>query len=197
MDEDSCPVLRTERLVISFPRQQDVRELLKYGTDNLEHHAAWSPPPPTLPLTEELYRKLVEQVWSDFRTGDSVRFWLRLAPEFSGAFIGAVGLNQIVFKAFRACYLGYHVDRRFEGKGYMTEAVREVIRFAFEELKLHRIMANYMPRNDRSARLLERLGFEREGFAREYLYIRDRWEDHVLTALTNRSLPDAGDLVRA
>lgn len=89
------------------------------------------------------------------------------------------------------------VDRRFEGKGYMSEAIRAVIRYAFEERKLHRIMANYMPGNERSARLLERLNFEREGVAREYLYIRDRWEDHVLTALTNRALSSPEDLVRA
>ncbi|MGC4064140.1 MAG: GNAT family N-acetyltransferase [Polyangiaceae bacterium] len=99
--------------------------------------------------------------------------------------------------SFRACYMGYHVDKEYEGRGYMSEAVTAVIRYAFDELRLHRIMANYMPRNIRSARLLERLGFVREGLARDYLFIGNQWEDHVLTALTNQALSDAEGLVRS
>lgn len=65
----------------------------------------------------------------------------------------------------------------------MFEGVSAVIQYAFDELMIHRIMANFVPSNDRSARLLERLGFEREGYAREYLFIRDRWDDHVLDGI--------------
>jgi ribosomal-protein-alanine N-acetyltransferase len=183
--------------VISIPRVRDAKELLAYAQRNFDHHAAWSPPPPRLPLTEDLYRELIAQSWSSFSAGTSVRFWLRLAPEFAGPFVGAVSLSQIFLRAFRACYLGYHVDQAYEGQGYMTEAVGAVIQYAFEALRLHRIMANYMPRNARSARLLERLGFEREGLARDYLFIGNQWEDHVLTALTNRALADAAELVRS
>ncbi len=60
-----------------------------------------------------------------------------------------------------------------------------MIRYAFEDLRLHRIMANYVPHNQRSAHLLRRLGFVQEGYAKEYLKIAGRWQDHVLTALTN------------
>lgn len=55
----------------------------------------------------------------------------------------------------------------------------------FEDQPLHRLMAAHMPANTRSATLLSRLGFEREGYARDYLQIAGRWEDHVLTALLN------------
>ena len=67
----------------------------------------------------------------------------------------------------------------------MHEALSLLIEFAFSDLCLHRIMANYMPRNKRSAALLERLGFMREGLAKNYLLINGIWEDHVLTSLTN------------
>ena len=97
--------------------------------------------------------------------------------------------------AFRACLLGYHVDCGSEGKGYMTEAVSAAIRYAFDGLKLHRIMANYVPHNERSARLLERLGFVVEGRAKDYLFIHDRWQDHVLTSLTNHELGNAMALI--
>ncbi|MEM9194984.1 MAG: GNAT family N-acetyltransferase, partial [Myxococcota bacterium] len=71
------------------------------------------------------------------------------------------------------------------GQGLMYEALARAIGFAFEELRLHRVMANHRPENRRSARLLERLGFHNEGFARDYLLIDGKWRDHILTALTN------------
>ena len=64
-------------------------------------------------------------------------------------------------------------------------AVRLVYDYAFSALGMHRVMANYMPENERSGRLLERLGFEREGFARKYLNIDGEWRDHVLTSRIN------------
>jgi ribosomal-protein-alanine N-acetyltransferase len=67
----------------------------------------------------------------------------------------------------------------------MAEALRAANAFVFGSMRLHRIMANYRPENERSARLLERLGFEREGLARDYLFIDGAWRDHVLTALVN------------
>jgi Acetyltransferases, including N-acetylases of ribosomal proteins len=67
----------------------------------------------------------------------------------------------------------------------MAEALQSVLGFAFGSLELHRVMANHVPGNERSARLLERLGFEREGYAKAYLHLDGRWQDHVLTALTN------------
>jgi ribosomal-protein-alanine N-acetyltransferase len=75
--------------------------------------------------------------------------------------------------------------------GLMAEALRATNAFVFRELRLHRIMANYRPENERSARLLARLGFAREGLARDYLFIDGEWRDHVLTALVNPALPPA------
>ncbi|PIQ43755.1 MAG: hypothetical protein COV52_04750 [Gammaproteobacteria bacterium CG11_big_fil_rev_8_21_14_0_20_46_22] len=67
----------------------------------------------------------------------------------------------------------------------MSEALRAVIAFVFEEQKLHRLMANYRPENKRSEAVLSNLGFEKEGFAKAYLYLDGAWRDHVLTALVN------------
>ncbi len=72
----------------------------------------------------------------------------------------------------------------------MTQIVRHAIDYAFNNLRLNRISANYMPRNTRSARLLQKLGFEKEGYARRYLHINGRWEDHILTALLNSKYTD-------
>jgi len=77
------------------------------------------------------------------------------------------------------------VSKDHEGIGLMKQLCQHVIAFAFEELELNRVMANYIPSNLRSEGLLEGLGFEREGLARKYLCINGKWEDHVLTSLIN------------
>ena len=69
----------------------------------------------------------------------------------------------------------------------MTLVVKTGCRIMFDDYGLHRVMANHMPHNDRSSRVLERCGFVREGFAKAYLKIAGRWEDHVLTALVKPS----------
>jgi ribosomal-protein-alanine N-acetyltransferase len=108
-----------------------------------------------------------------------------------GVVIGSCALSQISMGAFRAGYLGYDIDAARQGRGLMTEALRSVIEYAFKKRALHRIMANYVPTNERSSRLLRRLGFVVEGYARDYLIVAGAWRDHVLTSLTN---PD-GDAV--
>ena len=84
-----------------------------------------------------------------------------------------------------ACTLGYSIDRDAQGKGLMFEALTEALRHVFDGLGMHRVMANYMPINERSGRLLRRLGFQVEGYARDYIYIHGSWCDHILTARVN------------
>ncbi|MGS6274334.1 GNAT family N-acetyltransferase, partial [Enterobacter hormaechei] len=70
--------------------------------------------------------------------------------------------------------------------GLMFEALTAAIRYMQRTQHIHRIMANYMPHNKRSGDLLARLGFEKEGYAKDYLLIDGEWRDHVLTALTTQ-----------
>ena len=81
--------------------------------------------------------------------------------------------------------LGYVVDPAHQGKGYATEAVSEVIDFAWKILRLHRIESYVMPRNTRSLRVMEKLGFEKEGISRRCLEVNGVWEDHVRFSLLN------------
>ncbi|WP_338941435.1 GNAT family N-acetyltransferase [Paraburkholderia sp. 22B1P] len=100
--------------------------------------------------------------------------------------VGDCNFTNIVRGPFQACHLGFSLAKRFEGQGLMREALTSAITYIFDEIGLHRIMANIRPENVRSARLLERLGFEREGLARSYLKINGVWADHVLTSLINQ-----------
>ena len=81
--------------------------------------------------------------------------------------------------------LGYGLAERAQGKGVMTEALRTVCAWAFDELRLHRLSANYMPSNERSGAVLRRLDFAVVGYARDYLFINGAWRDHVLTQLVD------------
>jgi len=99
-----------------------------------------------------------------------------------GPVIGVCNFTSIMRGVLQCCFLGYSVDHKHQGQGIMYEALDAATDFVFKHLKLHRIMANYMPRNERSGKLLKKLGFTIEGYARDYLKINGQWEDHILTA---------------
>jgi len=99
------------------------------------------------------------------------------------AIAGTITLSQIFRKRFQNAYLGYLLGAGFTGKGYMSEGVRLVLRFAFLDLKLHRIEANVQPENEPSRAVLRRSGFTQEGFSRKYLKIGGRWRDHERWAI--------------
>jgi ribosomal-protein-alanine N-acetyltransferase len=161
---------------------------LAYNERNRSHLRPFSPPEPRGTSELDYWLSLAERLEREFVAGVTVPFRIALQDDPSGPFIGAATLSQIYRGPFSACYLGYHLDFGFVGQGLMQEALSAVVRHAFESLRLHRIMANYVPTNRRSASVLSRLGFVIEGYAREYVFIDGAWRDHVLTSLTNREV---------
>jgi ribosomal-protein-alanine N-acetyltransferase len=161
-----------------------------FQLSNLAHLAPWSPQRPDDYYTPEQVRLRLEQQATAFETGNAVHF--AMLDPVSGKMIGTCNFTGIIRGAFQACFLGYALAESHQGRGLMHEALETGIGYMFDELKLHRIMANYLPENARSARVLERLGFEREGFAKAYLNIAGKWQDHVLTALVNAKGDDGG-----
>jgi len=97
--------------------------------------------------------------------------------------VGQITLSQIFRKSFQSAYLGYQLFNGFTGRGYMTEAVRQLLQKAFTELDLHRIEANVQPENKASIAVLKRNGFSKEGFSKRYLKIGGRWRDHERWAI--------------
>jgi len=104
---------------------------------------------------------------------------------FAPGLVGRVALNEVVRGVFGNAYLGYFVAQEVNGRGYATEAVRQAVRFAFGQARLHRVQAAVVPRNAASARVLEKAGFREEGYAERYLCINGVWEDHRIFALTS------------
>ena len=99
--------------------------------------------------------------------------------------VGRMSLGGILRGVFQNAYLGYWIDAEHQGHGLMTEAVQAGVDFAFREGGLHRVQAAVMPRNVASVRVLEKVGFRREGYAERYLCIAGVWEDHLIFARTS------------
>jgi ribosomal-protein-alanine N-acetyltransferase len=95
-----------------------------------------------------------------------------------GSIVGVMNLSQIVMGPFRSAFLGYYALEPFAGRGYMTAAMPALLRYAFDEVGLHRVQANVQPGNTASIALVRGAGFHREGFSPRYLFIRGAWRDH-------------------
>jgi ribosomal-protein-alanine N-acetyltransferase len=98
--------------------------------------------------------------------------------------IGEVNLNNVIRGAMQSATVGYWVDQRHAGRGYVAEGVVLLMQYAFEQLGLHRVEICIVPRNDRSRRVMEKLQIREEGLAERYLEINGVWEDHIRYAIT-------------
>lgn len=103
--------------------------------------------------------------------------------------IGRVALANVVLGSWRNATLGYWIDEASGSRGHATEAVLLTLRFAFEDLRLHRVQPAVMPRNKRSIRVVQKCGFRDEGLAERYLQINGIWEDHRIFAMTAEEWP--------
>lgn len=166
---------------IRLVKQEDAERLSSYFCDNEHHFRVWEP------IREPGY-------YSEVSLTERLTEYEELHRKGAAAhFIGVINtdvvahcsLTNVVYGPLRACFMGYGVAKSHEGTGAMTKVCTAAINYAFTELALNRIMANYMPCNRRSANLLNKLGFSKEGLAKRYLKINGKWEDHVLTSLLN------------
>lgn len=176
--------LPTARTVVRLADGDDVQAILDYYTRNRERLKPFDPERPSFFYEGRFWRVQVRQNRDDLTADRALRLFV-----FDGSnpdrVIGNIGLSNFVRGVGQYCTLGYSIDGEFEGGGYMQEALEAAIEHAFRKLHFHRIEANYMPHNRRSAALLRRLGFVVEGYSRDYLQINGRWEDHIRTALLN------------
>jgi ribosomal-protein-alanine N-acetyltransferase len=101
-----------------------------------------------------------------------------------GQFAGEINLSIVQRGPFQSSYVGYWIDEKQAGHGYMPEAVVLLCRAAFEDLHLHRVQISIIPRNTASRRVVEKLEIREEGVAQRYLEINGVWEDHIRYAIT-------------
>lgn len=183
---ETTPILETNRLVIKLLEPEISDSVLQYYLRNKESFAATEALRPSSFYTLAYWKEQASKSFSEFKNDQAVRFCL-FDKSHPDQMMGTANFTQIFRGPFQACYLGYAIDKKSEGKGLMTEALVKTIQYMFDDLNLHRIMANYLPDNVRSARVLEKLGFVVEGRAQKYLFINGEWREHILTSLTNNS----------
>jgi ribosomal-protein-alanine N-acetyltransferase len=109
-----------------------------------------------------------------------------------GHLAGEINLSIVQRGPFQSAYVGYWIDESQAGRGYTPEALVVLARFAFQELRLHRIQIAIIPRNRSSRRVVEKLKIREEGVALRYLEINGAWEDHVRYAITAEEWVDRG-----
>ena len=132
--------------------------------------------------TRESQSKRIEQFEEDRKTDLAYNFGIF---KHDNSLIGTINLFQVLRGSLQSAFIGYFLNEQHNGKGYMTEAVRLVVDYAFIELKLHRIEAGVMPHNIGSIRVLEKSGFHKEGIAVKNVKINGKWEDHQVLAIIN------------
>ncbi|MEX3073403.1 ribosomal protein S5-alanine N-acetyltransferase [Vibrio alginolyticus] len=98
--------------------------------------------------------------------------------------LGTISFSSITRFPFHSCSVGYSLAQAEQGNGYMSRGLKMACEYMFEVQNMHRIQAGYMPHNKSSEAVLERAGFIREGYAKDYLLIDGKWEDHILMSLT-------------
>lgn len=173
-------MLLTDRLSLRTLGPANAAHVADYLRRNREHFRNAGPLVTEDYFTESYQRARLQREVELMGEGTFFRLWmfLRDASPSMGP-IGDISLSQIFRGIMLSCYIGYKIDKGHTGRGYMTEAVGRVVQFAFDDLCLHRLEANIMPSNTASQRVVERLGFVKEGFSRRYLRINGVWEDHL------------------
>ncbi|HUG60296.1 MAG TPA: GNAT family N-acetyltransferase, partial [Methylomirabilota bacterium] len=177
---DTGPVLRGARVVLRLPTMADHAAWAEIRADSREFLRPWEPSWPSDDLTRAAFRRRIKRYHRDVREDTGAPFFVYRASD--DRLIGGLTLTAIRRGVAQACSLGYWMGVHYASQGYMSDAVRTVIPHVFGEMRLHRLEAASMPTNTRSISLLENAGFTREGFARRYLLIDGKWQDHVLFA---------------
>jgi ribosomal-protein-alanine N-acetyltransferase len=178
--------LETERLIVREAQFGDEQSIVNYLTENRVFHLPFEAPRPgdyyTLPYwTQRIYS-------THYKPDEDRNLQLFIFSKVDpGLVLGYANYYNIMYGAFYACHVGYMLAEFAQGTGVMQEALRVGIDYMFRARRMHRIMANYMPKNKRSGKTLKNLGFVQEGVAKKFLYVNGKWEDHILTSLTNKN----------
>lgn len=154
------------------PADQD--EFCSLVRASAELHSPWI----QLPATAREF-----QEWMP-RFGDGTNRGFVVRVRETGAAAGMVNINSIIRGRYQGASLGYAAFAPSAGRGYMTEGLTAALRFAFGDLRLHRLEANIQPANKASLAVVQRLGFRYEGLSPVYLYIDGAWRDHERWAVT-------------
>ncbi|WP_286119522.1 GNAT family protein [Thermoactinomyces sp. DSM 45891] len=182
---DTKVKIESENIYIRLVEEEDVDELLKFEVKNRDFFQPFFRKQENSEYTLQSQLKIVKKAIENAQT-DRGYLFLIYQQELD-ELIGKVMLNRVMRQHLQSCWIGYTLDQDYNGRGYMSKAVKLAVDHAFQELNLHRIEAAVLPHNMGSISVLLKNGFHKEGIARKSLKVNGKWEDHQILAIVNES----------
>ena len=179
--QDTGPVIAGHGVMLRTPAITDFEEWAVLRARSRNFLTPWEPRWPADDLTRGAFRRRLRRYQSEIRDDNAFPFFIFHASQ--GTLFGGVTISNIARCMTQSATIGYWMGEEHAGKGYMAGALKVLIPFAFRTLNLHRLEAACLPTNMRSIKLLEKLGFQREGLARGLVCINGQWRDHIVFAL--------------
>ncbi|MGF1748945.1 ribosomal protein S5-alanine N-acetyltransferase [Vibrio cionasavignyae] len=186
MEDSSSAVgihCRDGNVLIRTAKPSDAYTISNYFQENKTFLAPWEPKRDSAFYRADTWAAKLVKLEELHRLG--LAYYCLIFDTDSKEMKGTVSLSNLVRFPLHSCNLGYSLAENAQGHGYMRKALAMVIPYMFNVQNMHRIAASYMPHNERSAAVLNAMGFQKEGYASDYLLINDQWEDHIQTALIN------------
>jgi ribosomal-protein-alanine N-acetyltransferase len=180
-------LLRGPRIYLRPPRRSDFRSWVELRGISRDFLVPWEPSWPDDALTRACYRRRLRRAALDWR--EDIGYAFHVVARSDDRLLGGIGLNNVRRGVSQSASVGYWLGEPYARQGYMTEGLMTVLRFAFDQLALHRIEAACLPANQPSRNLLLKIGFREEGLARKYLRINGAWEDHMLFGILRDEAP--------
>ena len=177
---ETHPIVQGDGVFLRAPQMTDFNAWSALREKSRDFLVPWEPTWPEDDLTRSSFRRRLRRYAEDTRCDQAYAFLLFRKDD--NALLGGITLTNVRRGVAQAGSMGYWVGAPFAAQGYMTRGVSALVPFAFDVLRLHRVEAACIPTNQPSIRLLERSGFTREGYVREYLCINGLWQDHLLYA---------------
>jgi [ribosomal protein S5]-alanine N-acetyltransferase len=178
---EPLPIIDGEGVFLRAPQMADFQEWAELRESSRAFLTPWEPTWLHDDLTRGAFRRRLKRYAEDLRTDQAYPFFVFRRAD--NVLAGGLTLANVRRGVAQAGSLGYWIGEPYARQGLMTAAVKALIPFSFETLRLHRLEAACIPSNLASVRLLEKTGFTREGFARQYLCINGVWQDHLLYGL--------------
>jgi ribosomal-protein-alanine N-acetyltransferase len=177
---ETLPAIEGERVILRQPQMSDHSEWAALRQKSREFLEPWEPVWPADDLTRAAFRRRLKRYAEDQRSDLAYSFLI--FRKIDGVLVGGITLSNVRRGVAQAGSIGYWMGEPYARQGLMSMALRALIPFGFATLRLHRLEAACITTNVASIRLLEKSGFQREGYARQYLCINGMWQDHLLYA---------------
>ncbi len=167
--------LKGKRITLKSFTPDCADELLNYYSRNKEHLGYYEPTRDNSFYTIEAQRDILLESYKNLMSGTGID----LGIYKDDILIGKIKISNIVYGVFKSGIVGYSIDKEYQGRGYMQEALKLVLKYSEEELELHRLEASVLIDNDKSKSVLMKCGFKEIGLNERYLFINGAWRDHI------------------